>query len=196
MSSTLAGYGLRPVNADGHYTQARRYDNGFSAAYVTTLYKYTPVAVNSSGQIILATAGSDFIGVFLGVTYFDSQGIPHTVDKWTGGTAFSTTQPIWVWVLDDPNQIYQIQCDTTLVQSNGGQVDITTATIGSGNDTTGLSSATANAGSLSTSGQKQLRIMNLAPSPAFVGVNAQADAYPEIQVKIAMHQYVYNKVAV
>lgn len=196
MSATLNGYGLRPVYADGHFTQARRYDGGIASAYATTLYQYQPVALNSSGQIVAASAGADFLGVFMGVTYFDASGVPHTLNQWPASTAVQTNAPLWVWVIDDPDQIYQIQADGPLAQSNGGQVDFTTATIGSGGSVVGLSVATASASSLSTSAQKQLRIMELAPSPSLLGINAWGDAYTEIRVKIARHQLVANKVAV
>lgn len=201
MATVLNGYGLRPVYAEGHFAQARRYDFGIPSGYATQLYQYQPVAVNASGQIVAASVAADFIGVFMGVTYFDASGLPHSYNQWIAGTLLQTGQPVWVWVHDDINQTYQIQADGTLSSSAtapviGSQLNFTTSNIGSGSTVTGLSSATASATSATTSGQGQLRIVELAPSPALNGANNWNDAYPEIRVKIARHQYWANKTAV
>ena len=196
MSTVLNGYGLRPVYADGHFAQETRYDFGIASGYATSLYQYMPVALNAAGQIVAASVGADFIGAFSGVTYFDASGIPHSYNQWIGGTVVQAGQPLWVWVHDDPNQTFQIQADGSVAQSTGAQLNFTTSNIGSGNSVTGLSSTTASASSLTTSGQGQLRITSLAPSPALNGVNLWGDAYTEIRVKNARHQYVANKTAV
>ena len=201
MSTVLNGYGLRPVYAQGHFAQERRYDFGIPSGYATQLYQYQPVALNASGQIVAASVAADFIGVFAGITYFDASGIPHTYNQFIAGTVFQTGQPVWVWVVDDPYQTYQIQADGSLSSSLsspvvGAQLNFTASNIGTGNTVTGLSNATASAASLTTSGQGQLRITELAPSPALNGANLWNDAYPEIRVQIARHQYVANKTAV
>ena len=201
MSTTLNGYGLRPQYAEGHFAQARRYDNGIPSGYATSIYKYEPVALNAAGQIVPASVGADLIGVFFGITYFDASGIPHTYDQFIGGTQFGSASfsfafPVWVWVHDDVNQVYQIQADGSLVQSIGAQLNFTTSNIGTGNSITGLSNCTASAASLTTSGQGQLRIVELVPSPALNGINIWGDAYTEVRVKIARHQFISNKTAV
>jgi hypothetical protein len=197
MSAVLNGYGLRPAYSPQGMASARRYDYGIASGYGTGILKFQPVALNSSGNIIAATAGSaDFLGVFAGVTYFDSSGIPHSYDQWIAGTTYESNNPMYVYVWDDPNEVFQIQADGSLVQSIGGQVNFTTATIGSGSTVVGLSTCTASAASLTTSGQGQLRIVELAPSPALNGTNAWGDAYTEVRVMIARSQYISNKVAV
>lgn len=193
MTATLQPFGLRPVWAPGQYTSAKRYDNGIPSAYGTGILKYQPVKINSSGQIVPVSATSDdFLGCFAGVTYVDAQGVPHSSDQWAAGTVTQSGSPMWVWVFDDPSQIYQIQCDGTLAQSNGGQVNLTAANLTNGSTLVGLSQCTAQASSLSTSAQKQLRIIELDLS---IG-NAWGDAFPIINVQVAQHQYVANKVAV
>ena len=198
MTAVLNGYGLRPIYADDHFSQARRYENGVSSGYATSLYQYSPVALNASGQIVAASVGADFIGVFMGITYFDTSGIPHTLNQFIGGTALNSNFPIWVWVLDNPVQVYQIQCDGSVAQSSGAQVNFTTANINSGNAITGLASCTANASSLTTSGQGQLRIIGLVTPLGLSnnGFNNWGDAYTEVQVRIARHQFIANKTAV
>ena len=192
MSATLQPFGLKPVYAPGTHAQARRYDNGIVSGYATGILQYQPVALNSSGQIIAATSGADFLGSFGGVMYYDAAGIPHEVNQWIGGTTYQANTPMWVWVFDDPTQEFQIQCDGSVAQSNGQQLNFTAANIANGSTTVGLSQATAQASSLTTSTQGQLRITELDLS---VG-NAWGDAYTIVRVQNARHQYVYNKVAV
>lgn len=193
MTATSQPFGLQPSYAPGHFTQAKRYDNGIPSAYATGIKKYQPVMLNSSGQIIPVTATSDnFIGAFAGVCYTDATGVPHESDQWVAGTVTQTGAPMWVWVFDDPSIEYRIQCDATLAQSLGGQVNLTAANLTAGSTLIGLSQCTAQAGSLTTSGQAQLRITELDLTPG----NAWGDAFPIIKVQIAMHQFVANKVAV
>lgn len=192
MSATLQPFGLKPVYAPGTHAQARRYDYGIASGYATGILQYQPVALNSAGQIVVATSAADFLGSFGGVMYYDSFGIPHEVNQWVGGTTYQANTPMWVWVYDDPTQVFQIQADGSLVQSIGGQVDFTSANLAAGSTTVGLSQCTAQASSLSTSAQKQLRIVELDLS---IG-NAWGDAFTIVRVQNARSQYVANKVAV
>lgn len=192
MSSVLQPFGLKPAYAPGTKAQARRYDNGIASGYATGIYKYQPVALNAAGQIVVAASGADFLGSFAGVTWFDSSGIPHSQNQWIAGTTVAANQIFWVWVFDDPTQEFQIQCDGSLAQSNGGQLNFTSANLAAGSSAIGLSQATAQASSLTTTGQGQLRITELDLS---IG-NAWGDAFTIVKVQNARHQYVANKVAV
>lgn len=201
MSAILNGYGLRPVYSPQGMAACRTYPNGIASGYGTGILKYQPVALNSAGQIVAATAGStDFLGVFAGVTYVDANGIPHVSDQWIAGQTYSSNGNISggygveVAVWDDPNMVFQIQADGSLVQSIGGQVNFSNITAGS--TTTGLSQCTASAASLTTSAQGQLRIVELALSPALNGTNVWGDAFTEVRVMNARSQYIANKVAV
>lgn len=192
MSATLQPFGLRPAYAPGQNAQARRYDNGISSGYASGILKGQPVTLNSSGQIIVAANGADWLGAFAGITYFDASGIPHSVNQWIAGTTYQSNQPLWVWVFDDPTQEFTIQANGTLAQSNGGQLSFTTSAIASGSTVTGLSSATAAFDTLTTSGQGMMRITELDLS---IG-NAWGDAFTQVKVQNARHVYVANKVAV
>jgi hypothetical protein len=201
MSTVLNPYGLRPAYSPQGMAACRTYPNGIASGYATGILKYQPVALNSSGQLVAATTAADWIGVFAGVRYIDASGIPHVYDQWTAGTVYSSTTGnisagygIEVSIWDDPNMVFQIQADGSLAQSIGGQVNFSNLTAGS--TTVGLSACTAQASSLTTSGQGQLRIVELAPTPALNGVNLWGDAYTEIRVMNARSQYIANKVAV
>jgi hypothetical protein len=192
MSATLQPFGLRPVYAPGQNAQARRYDNGIASGYASGILKGQPVTLNSSGQIVVAANGADWLGSFAGITYFDASGIPHSLNQWIAGQTYQSNTPLLVWVFDDPTQEFAIQAAGSLAQSNGCQISFTTANIAAGSTLTGLSAATAAADTLTTSGQGMLRITELDLS---IG-NAWGDAYTIVKCQNARHVYVYNKVAV
>ena len=202
MSTVLNPYGLRPAYSPQGMAAARSYANGIASGYSTGILKYQPVALNSSGNIIAASAGTnDFLGVFAGVKWIDASGIPHVSDQWIASTTYNNASGsitagygIEVMVWDDASMVFQIQADGSLAQSIGGQVNLSNITAGS--TTTGLSACTASASSLTTSGQGQLRIVELVPGPSVNGTNAWGDAYTEVRVQLARSQYVANKVAV
>lgn len=190
MSATNNPFGCQPAYSNNGNIAARPYS--IASAYATNILKYSPVKLATDGTIQVAAAGDvDIIGIFAGVTWVDSQGIPHSSDMWTASTVTTTTSsPFFAWVWDDPTMVFNIQCDGTLAISTGGQVDFSNTTAGS--TTTGLSACTANASSVTTSGQNQLRVVGIGTQ---IG-NVWGDAFTIIQVQIAQHQYVANKVAV
>lgn len=192
MSSVSNPFGCRPAYSPQGMAAARGYVAGILSGYNTNILKYQPVKLNTSGNLIVAAAADDIVGIFAGVTWTDAQGVPHSSDMWTAGTVYNgTASPVYAWVWDDPNMVFSIQADGSIAAlGTGAQVNFSNITAGS--STTGLSSCTAGASTLSTSAQKQLRIVALDPS---IG-NAWGDAFTIIQVQIAQHQYVSNKVAV
>lgn len=192
MTTTLAPYGLRPVYSPQGSANAPGIVAGIASGYNTNILKYQPVKLDTDGTLIVAAAGDvDIIGAFAGVSWVDAQGVLHSSNMWTAGTVCTTAgSPFYAWVWNDPNQVFSIQCDGALAKSTGGQIDFSNITAGSA--VTGLSAATASAASLTTSGQNQLRIVGLDPA---IG-NAWGDTYTIVQVQIAQHQFIANKVAV
>ncbi len=187
MSSTNAPFGMRPAYHPTGLERADTYTIG--TGYATALYKGTPVLLNTDGTLNVATVTNDFIGVFDGVEFTDSLGKPNYSNFWPAAQV-ATAITAYVW--DDPDIVYEIQADGSIAATAvGAQADFS-ATPGSGNATTGLSSATISS-SLETAGQQgQLRILRLAP----YADNAWGDAYTVVQVQIAQHQYVANKVSI
>lgn len=193
MSATSNPYGMRPVYSPQGQAAARAIVGGIASGYASNLLRGQPVTLDTSGNIIAATAGTnDFYGIFAGVSWMDSDGTLQNDTKWIAGRTYTggAASPTIAWVWDDPNMVFSIQADGSLVSSVGGQVNFSNITAGSA--TVGLSTCTASASSLTTSAQGQLRIVALDPA---VG-NAWGDAYTQIQVQFARSQYVANKVAV
>jgi len=115
MVATNNPFGIRPAYSPQGRAAAQGFVGGIASGYSSNILKYQPVMLNSSGNIIAATAGSDtdILGVFAGVSWTDSQGILHEADMWTASTTYSPTtaaSPVYAWVWTDPNIVYSIQC--------------------------------------------------------------------------------------
>jgi hypothetical protein len=192
MSASLAPFGLRPIYHPSGVVRPRGLYQGIATGYATDLYQGTPVLMTTSGVLNVAVNGSDMIGVFDGVEYVDSNGRRQYVKRWTASTAPTGTD--WIaYYYEDPAIVYEIQCNGSLAQTSiGDQLNFdATQTAGSGNNTTQLSSAAASSTLAGAAAQGMLRILTLSQ---YVD-NAWGDAFTIVQVQIARHQQVSNKVA-
>lgn len=194
MTAVLNPFGIKPAYSPQGMGTAVGIVGGVASGYNTNILKYQPVQLNSSGNIVIAAVTGDIYGIFAGVTWLDSNGIPRVSDQWTAGTTYTggAASPVYAWVWNDPSMVYSIQCDGSLAATTsiGAQLDFSNITAGS--TTTGLSACTANASTVTTSGQNQLRIVALDPTIN----NAWGDAFTIVQVQLAQHQFIANKVAV
>lgn len=193
MVATSSPFGFQPAYSPQGCASAPGIVGGIASGYNTGILKYQPVMINSSGNIVIAAVTGDILGSFAGVSWVDSTGVMHSSNQWIAGTTSTpAASPFYAWVWNDPTQVFRIQCDGTLPQATsiGAQLDF--SNIAAGSTTTGLSACTANASTVTTSGQNQLRVVALDPT---IG-NAWGDAFTVVQVQIAQHQYIANKVAV
>jgi hypothetical protein len=161
-----------------------------AASYATPIYKNSPVALVSN-LINIAAFQADFLGSFDGVTYTDVTGKPTVANFWPGALTGAINITAWVW--DDPLIVYDVQANGSIAANlQGRQIDLDSGSIASGSATSGLSTAMAASAILAatTQGQLQLVDYNMAPT------NAAGDAFTVLQVRIARHQFVANKVSV
>lgn len=172
-------FGIRPVFApEGVIRTPGQYT--IESGYATTLYQFSPIAISAAGFVVAAAAGSDALGVFMGVEWTDTDGRRRYSNKWTASTV-GTDIVAWI-TLFQMNYVYEVQADDTLdIDSFGQQYDWTAL---AGSLVTGLSSvgldvstAAANAG---------LRVVGLTPGPD----NAWGDPFPVVQVQISEHPLV------
>ena len=159
-----------------------------------TLFMGTPVALDTSGRLAVAANGSDFCGVFSGVEFTDLlTGRPVVANNWQNGVTVKDmgVDSARVYFTIDPTIRFQINATGPLAASAVGDQINFDANIAAGNTTTGLS--TAGAATLVGAGvQGMLRIVDLVHTPD----NEWTDAFPDIVVEIARHQFVAGKVAV
>jgi hypothetical protein len=184
MSSTNAPFGLRPSFHPTGLDRAVALTDGIASGYSSNLLKGQPVALNSSGVIIAAVAGSAYQGAFAGVQWTDTTGRVRVSNYWPASTAYITGSCI-AYYYSDPNIVYDIQADGSLAQTSiGDQANF--SNIAAGSSTTGLSQCTISTSLVGSSAVGDLRIINLSP-----GVdNAWGDAYTVVQVQVSRSQYV------
>ena len=189
MSATSAPFGFRPAYHPTGLDRATVLANGIASAYNTGILKGQPVALDTNGNIIIATAGSAFIGVFAGVEYTDPSGRRQINNQWPANTAYQAGSCL-AYFYQEQTIVYEVQSNATLAQtSSGDQCNMARATAGS--TTTGLSQAmlgtVVGAGS-----QGDFRIIDIAP---YID-NEWGDSFVIVRVQISRHQYTANIVAI
>lgn len=183
-----APFGFRPAYHPTGRDRAKAYQ--IASGYGTAIYKGDPVILNTNGTIVVGTAAADLLGVFMGVEYVDSNGKPTVSNFWPASTALFSGSEMKAWVLDDPDMVYDVQANGSVAQTAiGDQADVVMA---AGNTMTGLSACTLNATLAGAGIQAQFRIVGFNLDPG----NAVGDAFTVVQVKIARHQFVANKIAI
>lgn len=140
------------------------------SGYSTNLFTGDPVYVNSSGYIIIATAGAGnpITGVFQGCKYTTSAGVVTFSPYWPASTATLGAASALALVADDPNLIFDVQCvnssSTGITQANlYNNADLNAG--GGGSTVTGLSSWGLDQATIGNGATKQLKILRLVPVP-------------------------------
>lgn len=184
MPSTSAPFGLRPSFHPSGLDRAVALAGGIASGYATGILKGQPVALNTSGNIIAATAGSAFQGAFAGVEWTDSSGRRQISNQWTASTAYQTGSNV-TYYYSDPNIVYDIQADGAVAQTAiGDQANF--ASITAGSTTTGLSQCMISSSLVGSGSVGDLRIIGLTPAVD----NAWGDTYTVVQVQVSRSQFV------
>lgn len=182
MSATSAPFGMRPSFHPSGLDRAVVLADGITSGYASNILKGQPVALNTSGVIIIATAGSAYQGAFAGVEFTDTTGRRRVSNYWPAST---TGTSITAYYYSDPNIVYDIQADGSLAQTSiGDQANFTN--IAAGSTTTGLSACTISTSLAGTSAVGDMRIIGLYNAVD----NAWGDAYTIVQVQVSRSQYV------
>lgn len=193
MSSTSTPFGMNPIrHLNGKFIPApRAIPGGIASGYNTNIFYGSPVILNTNGTIVIGTTAADIYGVFAGFQSVPTSTSLMTPQKnWVANSTYVTgTMVAYVW--DDPNIIYDIQSNGSIAATAlGDQADFVNP--GTGNTTTGQSTAQISS-TLSGAGvQGQLRIVGIDSDIN----NDWGDAFTKVEVMIARHQYVANKVAI
>jgi len=201
MASVAAPYGLKPVNLIGGlpYAGSTRTFLIDPAGTASSIYNGSPVYVNASGYLAVATAtGADattngfptgtantgIVGVFVGCTYVNAQGQQIYAQYYPTGV----TGVIQAYVVDDPNAVFQVQSAGSVTQAAlGANVFFSTSAVATGSTTTGNSTASVVAGASAVTTSAAFRIVGFVNSPT----STVGDAYTDILVKInpGYHSY-------
>jgi hypothetical protein len=184
MSATSTPFGLRPSFHPSGLDRAVALADGIASGYNTGILKGQPVALNTSGNIVAATAGAAFQGAFAGHEWTDIDGRRRISNQWTANQTYVTGSQV-TYYYSDPNIVYDIQANGSLAQTSiGDQANF--ASITAGSTTTGLSQCMISTSLVGSGNVGDLRIIGLSN-----GVdNAWGDAFTVVQVQVARSQYV------
>ena len=197
MATTLAPYGLRPINLLGGQTYAgstRLY--AIPASYAVTVQYGDPVIVTNTGSTrgylarfnatttattVTSTGGGfGFVGVFVGCTYTDPTYGKVFRQNYISGNSATDIQ---AYVVDDPDALFQIQADNTLAQTTLGCNASLIQTV-AGNSGANINSGVAlQASSVATTATLPVRIVDFINSTT----STIGDAYTDVLVRINTH---------
>ena len=202
MASVAAPYGLKPVNEIGGlpYAGSTRTFLIDPAGTASNIYYGSPVYVNASGYLAVATAtGADattngfpvgtantgIVGVFVGCSYVNAQGQVIYAQYYPTGT----TGVIQAYVVDDPDVVFQVQSAGSVTQAAlGANVFFSTGAVATGSTTTGNSTASVVAGASAVTTSAAFRVVGFVNAPG----SAVGDAYTDILVKINPGYHTYT----
>jgi len=184
MSAVSAPFGLRPSFHPSGLDRAIALANGIASTYNTGILKGQPVALNTSGNIVAATAGSAYQGAFAGHEWTDVSGRRQISNQWVANTAYTTGSEV-TYYYSDPNIVYDIQANGSLAQTSiGDQANF--ASISAGSTTTGLSQCMISTSLVGSGAVGDLRIIGLTPAVD----NDWGDAFTVVQVQVSRSQFV------
>lgn len=187
MTATSAPFGMRPVFHPSGQLRARVIDNGISSGYASNIFLGDPVRITTTGVINVGSGSNSILGSFAGCEFIDTFGRFRMSSYWPANTTSTYTR---AWLHDDPVIVYAIQSNGSIAQTAiGDQADIVNA--GTGNTSTGISSAAISSTLKGAGVQGLLRIVDLYDDPN----NVWGDAYTIVLTNIANHQYVSPIVA-
>lgn len=189
MSATSAPFGFRPAYHPTGMDRASKYQ--IAGAYGTAIYKQAVVRLDTNGQVIVGAAAADLLGVFAGCEYIDATGKPTVSPFWPAGQTIQSGSTVTAWVYEDPDNVYEVQANGSVAQAAvGDQTDV--VNVGAGSASTGISSSGVSSTLAGAGVQGQFRIIGFGQQVD----NVPGDAFTIVQVQIARHQFVSNKVAV
>jgi hypothetical protein len=160
MANANSPFGLKVVrHISGGMTRVSEYS--IASGYSTDIFYGDVVEMTGTGKNIAkaAAANADNLGVFKGCRYVDSQGRQVFSKYWPAST---TASKIVALVVDDPNAVFEVQCDTLAEADIGQLVDIH---VGTGSTVTGVSGLYANVGGGTATTNMTLRLLELKPTP-------------------------------
>lgn len=164
-------------------------DNGGLRPYVldnTTpedLYHGAPVIMNS-GDLEVAAAGENPIGVFVSAEYVDNTTKrPRYANHVPAGTVGTAGNPIVAMVAVDPQETFYIQANDAVTDSDVGNLYALTD-IATGDDITGQSDAVVDVASGTVAlAASHVEILAVVPQPG------NPSATPIVEVRLTNHAY-------
>ena len=183
MANIDKAFGLRPIGNLSATGAQKQYGYQIADNQAGTIFQ-GDLVVLTGGFIsrFLPASHTAAVGVFNGCNYNDPTTGKPTFSNFYPGSVNITSGQINADVLDDPNQLFLIQCDAGFVAADVGKnADV----IGTGGSTTnGISTMELNSATLATTAALNLKVVGL-----YNDVNNEFGTNAVVVVKINEHVY-------
>ena len=183
MANIDKAFGLRPIGNLSATGAQKQYGYQIADNQAGTIFQ-GDLVVLTGGFIskFLPASHSAAVGVFNGCNYNDPTTGKPTFSNFYPGSVNITSGQISADVLDDPNQLFLVQCDAGFVAADVGKnADV----IGTGGSTTnGISTMELNSSTLATTAALNLKVVGL-----YNDVNNDFGTNAVVVVKINEHVY-------
>ena len=183
MANIDKAFGLRPIGNLSATGAQKQYGYQIADNQAGTIFQ-GDLVVLTGGFIsrFLPASHTAAVGVFNGCNYNDPTTGKPTFSNFYPGSVNITSGQISADVLDDPNQLFIVQCDAGFVAADVGKnADV----IGTGGSTTsGISAMELNSATLATTAALNLKVVGL-----YNDVNNAFGTNAVVVVKINEHVY-------
>ena len=183
MANIDKAFGLRPIGNLSATGAQKQYGYEIADNQAGTIFQ-GDLVVLTGGFIsrFLPASHTAAVGVFNGCNYNDPTTGKPTFSNFYPGSVNITSGQISADVLDDPNQLFIVQCDADFVAADVGKnADV----IGTGGSTTnGISTMELNSSTLATTAALNLKVVGL-----YNDVNNAFGTNAVVVVKINEHVY-------
>jgi hypothetical protein len=183
MANIDKAFGLRPIGNLSATGAQKQYGYQIADNQAGTIFQ-GDLVVLTGGFIsrFLPATHTAAVGVFNGCNYNDPTTGKPTFSNFYPGSVNITSGQINADVLDDPNQLFLVQCDAGFVAADVGKnADV----IGTGGSTTsGISTMELNSATLANSAALNLKVVGL-----YNDVNNEFGTNAVVVVKINEHVY-------
>ena len=183
MANIDKAFGLRPIGNLSATGAQKQYGYEIADNQAGTIFQGDLVAL-SAGFItrFLPATHTAAVGVFNGCNYIDPTTGKPTFKNFYPGSVNITSGKIIADVIDDPSQLFLVQCDAGFVAADVGKNADVVGTGGS--TTTGVSTMELNSGTLATSAALNLKTVGLYNVPG-----NEFGSFAVVVVKINEHVY-------
>ena len=183
MANTDKAFGFRPIGNLSATGAQKQYGYEIADNQAGTIFQGDLVAL-SAGYItrFLPATHTAAVGVFNGCNYIDPTTGKPTFKNFYPGSVNITSGKIIADVIDDPSQLFLVQCDAGFVAADVGKnADV----IGTGGSTTtGVSTMELNSSTLATTAALNLKTVGLYNVPS-----NEYGSFAVVVVKINEHVY-------
>jgi hypothetical protein len=183
MANVDKAFGLKPLGNLSATGAQKQYGYNIDDSQAGAIFQGDLVTiVNGSVVKFLPATHAAALGVFNGCNYVDPTTGKPIFSNYYPGSVNITQGVIQADVIDDPNQLFIIQADASVVQANiGKNADV----IGTGGSTTtGVSTMELNSNTIADTAALNLKIVGFYNVP-----NNEPGAFAVVVVKINEHLY-------